>query len=206
MDRSDLKIYQQTAIDFLLYNPFSALWLDMGLGKTVSVLTMLADLLELGLIERVLIVAPIKVAVRTWPNEIAKWDHLKHLEFQVIRPTGDEPEIVETAERARRAAEILRVPRASVAGLVARAETQARERVRRALARRAVPLLKNLGRFARPLGKSVCWLTFSIIATPPKNCGTLPALNSYTRSAWLSNARFFRPILNLRESFSPFSA
>lgn len=140
MDRADLKIYQQTAIDFLLYNPFSALWLDMGLGKTVSVLTMLADLLELGLIQRVLIVAPIKVAVRTWPNEIAKWDHLKHLQFQVIRPTGDEPEITETAERARRAAEILRVPRASVAGLVARAETQARERVRRALARRAVPI------------------------------------------------------------------
>lgn len=140
MDRSDLKAYQQAAIDFLLYNPFSALWLDMGLGKTVSVLTLLADLLELGVIQRVLIVAPIKVAVRTWPNEIAKWDHLKHLDFQVIRPTGEEDDIQQTRERVSRLAAALHVPRRLIPGLVARAETQARERVRRTQARRAAPI------------------------------------------------------------------
>ena len=136
MDRDDLKDYQLEAIAFLLEHEFCALWLDMGLGKTVSVLTVLAELLEIGAIERVLIVAPIKVAVRTWPNEIAKWGHLKHLDFQVIRPNGDEPDIIETGEAARRAAQILRLPGAAVTGLVKRAETQARERVRRALARR----------------------------------------------------------------------
>ncbi len=135
MDRSDLTDYQLEAIEFLLNHPMSALWLDMGLGKTISILTMLVDLIETGAISRVLIVAPIKVAVRTWPNEIRKWDHLKSLTFQVIRPNGDEPEIIEARESAKRATDILRVPRASVAGLLARAETQGRERVRRRLAR-----------------------------------------------------------------------
>ncbi|MCM1577818.1 MAG: DEAD/DEAH box helicase [Ruminococcus sp.] len=68
--------YQQYAIDKIIELPFLALWLDMGLGKTIITLTALLDLLfNRFLVSKVLIVAPKKVAENTWQAEIAKWDH-----------------------------------------------------------------------------------------------------------------------------------
>lgn len=69
--------YQEKAIRYILDHPFCGLFLDMGLGKTVSTLTALQiikdDYLDLN---RVLIIAPKRVALDTWPQEIAKWDHI----------------------------------------------------------------------------------------------------------------------------------
>ena len=77
--------YQAYASEFILTHPTCALLLDLGLGKTVIVLSTLWELLldrfEVG---RVLIVAPKRVASATWPQEIEKWDHLNGITYSVV--------------------------------------------------------------------------------------------------------------------------
>ena len=76
--------YQQYAIDFIESHPTAAVLLDMGLGKTVITLTALNDLLfDRFEISRILVIAPLRVARNTWPQEIGKWEHLKHLRYAV---------------------------------------------------------------------------------------------------------------------------
>ena len=65
-----LHAYQQQALAFIKQNPYSALFLDMGCGKTLITLTMLYDINPHG---NVLIVAPINIARSTWFDEIKKW-------------------------------------------------------------------------------------------------------------------------------------
>lgn len=79
LKRSDLHAYQREAVQFIKDKPSSALWLDMGLGKTISTLTAISDLLDDGKATRVLIIAPLRVALSTWPNEIKRWEHLADL-------------------------------------------------------------------------------------------------------------------------------
>ena len=81
LDRSLLHDYQVKAVDFIKKNPFCALWVDMGLGKTVTTLTAITDLVDAFDVNRVLIIAPLRVANCTWPDEIVNWDHTKHLDF-----------------------------------------------------------------------------------------------------------------------------
>lgn len=77
--------YQQAAIDFILEHPGAALWMEMGLGKTVCTLTALHTLLyDAYAVQRVLIVAPKKVAEATWQDEAAKWDHLSELRLSTV--------------------------------------------------------------------------------------------------------------------------
>ena len=83
--------YQQYAIDFIKSHKTSAVLLDMGLGKTVITLTALNDLLfDHFEISRVLVIAPLRVARNTWPQEIGKWEHLKHLRYSVAVGTEKE--------------------------------------------------------------------------------------------------------------------
>ena len=83
--------YQQYAIDFIESHPTAAVLLDMGLGKTVITLTALNDLLfDRFEISRVLVIAPLRVARNTWPQEIGKWEHLKHLRYSVAVGTEKE--------------------------------------------------------------------------------------------------------------------
>ena len=60
------------------------LLLDMGLGKTVSTLTAVRDLIMIEDIERVLVIAPKRVAEDTWSTECEKWDHLNNLRISKI--------------------------------------------------------------------------------------------------------------------------
>ena len=72
--------YQRFAIDYILTHPVTAAILDMGLGKTVITLSAIDDLLyDSFLIRKVLVVAPLRVARNTWPEEIDKWDHLSFI-------------------------------------------------------------------------------------------------------------------------------
>lgn len=76
--------YQSYAIEYIKNHPVSAVLLDMGLGKTVISLTAIADLLfDSFLAHRILVIAPLRVARDTWPAELKKWSHLKHLTFAV---------------------------------------------------------------------------------------------------------------------------
>lgn len=77
--------YQSYCIDYIKSHPVSALFLDMGLGKTVITLTALRDLLLDDLVvSKVLVIAPLRVARDTWPAEVKKWDHLHDLDVSVI--------------------------------------------------------------------------------------------------------------------------
>lgn len=78
--------YQKAAIQWVLDKPRCALFMDMGLGKTVSTLTAVLQLMDDGEVEKTLVVAPKKVAETTWTTEAAKWEHLKGL--RVVRVTG----------------------------------------------------------------------------------------------------------------------
>ena len=84
LSRSNLHGYQNAAVDFIKNTPNCALWLDMGLGKTVSTLTALADLLEAKEVKRALIIAPLRVALSTWPNEMKAWRHLHRMEYNQL--------------------------------------------------------------------------------------------------------------------------
>ena len=75
--------YQKCAVAFIEKNEIACLLLDMGLGKTVITLTALKHLLDNGVVRRILIVGPLRVARDTWPAEIKKWDHLKGLKYSV---------------------------------------------------------------------------------------------------------------------------
>ncbi|MBT2599103.1 MULTISPECIES: DEAD/DEAH box helicase [unclassified Oceanobacillus] len=77
--------YQLYNINRVLSDPFIALWLDMGLGKTVITLTAINDLkYNRFAVNKVLIIAPKKVAQGTWTNEAKKWDHLNLLRFSIV--------------------------------------------------------------------------------------------------------------------------
>lgn len=83
--------YQQYATSFIIKNPTSAVFLEMGLGKSVITLTAILELcLERFEVGRVLVIAPLRVARDTWPAEIQKWDHLKGLTYSVAVGTATE--------------------------------------------------------------------------------------------------------------------
>ena len=82
--------YQKYAKDFILNHDISALMLDMGLGKTVITLTAIRELIIKGKVNKVLVIAPLRVARSTWPSEIAKWEHLKDLSYSIAVGTEKE--------------------------------------------------------------------------------------------------------------------
>ena len=84
--------YQQDCINAVIERPGVALWLEMGLGKTVVTLTAIATLLQLGEVSKVLIVAPKKVAEATWQDEIKKWEHLQWLRTSTVLGTAQQRE------------------------------------------------------------------------------------------------------------------
>ena len=82
--------YQSFATGFILDHPVSAILLQMGLGKSVITLTAMQELFRRGEIRKVLVIAPLRVARDTWPEEIRKWDHLKGMTFSVAVGTAGE--------------------------------------------------------------------------------------------------------------------
>lgn len=80
--------YQTRLKDFIIANRYAFLTVDMGLGKTVTTLTAIQELIEDYLeATRVLVIAPKSVAENTWTGECAKWDHLAHLRVSVVMGT-----------------------------------------------------------------------------------------------------------------------
>lgn len=77
--------YQKLCIQKVIEKPACALWLDMGLGKTMISLLAISELrynrFEIG---KTLVIAPKKVAEATWQDEAARWDNTKHLRFSTV--------------------------------------------------------------------------------------------------------------------------
>jgi SNF2 family DNA or RNA helicase len=91
------RAYQTLIRDHILDRPRSAVWAGMGMGKTTSTLNAL-DAIALADDAPVLVLAPLRVARSTWPDETAKWSHLSGLSVMPVLGS----------ERERRAA--LRMP------------------------------------------------------------------------------------------------
>jgi SNF2 family DNA or RNA helicase len=81
--------YQQPVIDHIIDVRRSAVWAGMGMGKTVSALTAL-DILEITEPGPALVLAPLRVAASTWPDEAKKWEHLRNIEVSAVIGTPEE--------------------------------------------------------------------------------------------------------------------
>tara|TARA_R110000787_G_scaffold14333_2_gene44216 strand:- start:1495 stop:2763 length:1269 start_codon:yes stop_codon:yes gene_type:complete len=85
---------QQSAVTHIYENGETYLVGQMGSGKTVVALTAMRELLDEGVVKRVLIVAP-KAVLTVWPAECLKWDHLKSTNIKVCQgPVKHRCEIV----------------------------------------------------------------------------------------------------------------
>lgn len=85
-----LRPYQHEIVDFVLANPRCNLFVPMGAGKTVSTLTAIDILTLIDDVLPVLVIAPLRVATSTWPDEVRKFPHLQHLTVAVVAGTPQE--------------------------------------------------------------------------------------------------------------------
>lgn len=90
MNESDLHPYQRYAVDFIERHRFCGLFLDMGLGKTVSTLTAVKRMIYSFEVSKVLVIAPKRVAETTWTTEADKWEHLRCLKLSKVIGTEKE--------------------------------------------------------------------------------------------------------------------
>lgn len=94
LGREHLHHYQKKAVRFLFDRPFSGLFLSVGMGKCVIILTLICELIIRGLFKGpCLVVAPLRVARATWPSEIREWKQSAGLSYELIRAEDSDPEI-----------------------------------------------------------------------------------------------------------------
>ena len=82
--RYEPKRYQELALAFMQKHNRCALFLDMGLGKTVVTLTRIVDLQIHHEVHKTLVIAPKRVAEDTWTREVRKWDHTRYLRVSTV--------------------------------------------------------------------------------------------------------------------------
>lgn len=85
-----LRPYQKIIVDHIVANKKCSVWASMGMGKTISTLTALERINLLEDIYPVLVLAPLRVAKTTWPEEVRKWDHTRHLRVSPIVGTHEQ--------------------------------------------------------------------------------------------------------------------
>src|SRR5688572_989450 len=88
-----LRLCQWKGIKWVWKRRFSALFMDMGLGKTAVILSVIVLLKKMFReligwpMDPVLIVGPIRVIQSVWAQESAEWSHTKHLSFSIVHGT-----------------------------------------------------------------------------------------------------------------------
>lgn len=81
----NLRAYQWRALKFVIDNLFSALFLDLGLGKTIAVLSAVKHFFyKKKLTKPVLLIAPLRVIKSVWRQEALKWSHTRKLTFSLV--------------------------------------------------------------------------------------------------------------------------
>lgn len=83
--------YQLLLRDHLYRNRAAAGFVGLGLGKTATALSAITELACDGDFRGALVVAPVRVARLTWPNEIRKWDQFKWMRYEILqgqKPSG----------------------------------------------------------------------------------------------------------------------
>lgn len=76
--------YQKKAVKFLLEHAASALFLEPGLGKTSVTLAAIKLLKQKKLLDKVLLIAPLRVCYSVWPKEVDKWTDFRGLKVSVL--------------------------------------------------------------------------------------------------------------------------
>lgn len=83
--------YQKKAVKFLLEHAAGALFLDPGLGKTSITLAAIKMLKQKKLLDKVLLIAPLRVCYSVWPKEVEKWEDFNDIKVVVLHgPNKDE--------------------------------------------------------------------------------------------------------------------
>lgn len=113
LERKQMHDYQNRAVAHIIDNECSALFLACGMGKTVSTLTAVKDLLDNCIISNCLIIAPKKVTQVTWSDEIKAWAHLKDLTISIIDGT-----VKQRREAYEKQADIYAISRDNIVWLV----------------------------------------------------------------------------------------
>ena len=76
--------YMKRAMKFLLENPMAGLFLDPGLRKTSITLGSFRVLKAAGMVDRMLVVAPLRVCYNVWPAEVQKWKQFQHMKVVIL--------------------------------------------------------------------------------------------------------------------------
>ena len=97
LTRADLHPYQERCAEFIRKHEACALWVDLGLGKTVSALTAYADLLNSFDARRALVIAPKRIASRVWSDEVRAWSHLNGI--CISRAVGSAQQVWDALKR-----------------------------------------------------------------------------------------------------------
>ncbi len=105
--------YQYRTSEFVQEHPCCAEWIEMGLGKTVSTLMALQDLMDDYMVAHTLVIAPLRVAQKVWTDEIRVWEHIR--DFEVVKILGTEKQRIKAV---RTPAEIHLINRENVSWLV----------------------------------------------------------------------------------------
>ena len=92
LNERDLTDDQVKLVDRIYENQLSFIVAEMGSGKSVCTLTAIKSLIDDEEVERVLIVAPLKVCREVWAKEHLKWGHLQGLKIALA--LGNEKERV----------------------------------------------------------------------------------------------------------------
>ena len=87
LTRADLYPYQQRTVTHVKDNKEAFLMLDVGLGKTITTLTAVSDMMDTCEVFGTLVLAPLMVVKAVWEQEARKWEHTKDLRFSVIHGT-----------------------------------------------------------------------------------------------------------------------
>jgi SNF2 family DNA or RNA helicase len=90
--------YQKKAVKFLLEHACAALFLDPGLGKTSITLAAVSFLKKKKVLNKVLLIAPLRVAHSVWPGEIEKWTDFSGLKVVVLHGPEKESLLLQNAD------------------------------------------------------------------------------------------------------------
>jgi len=85
------RAYQRPMVSHMFEHARGALFAGMGMGKTCSALTAIDGEFLAGVESKpALVLAPLRVAQNTWPDEATKWEHLHNIEVRPIVGTVNE--------------------------------------------------------------------------------------------------------------------
>lgn len=87
--------YQIQATKFCVSQACGGLLLDPGLGKTSIIMAAFKILKAKGIINKMLVIAPLRPALSTWPNEVRKWAEFQHLKLRVLHGREKEADLAD---------------------------------------------------------------------------------------------------------------